>query len=117
MNIIKTEFMIIGNCHQLSKCSVEQITIGKSSIISSSSVRNLGATLDSNFFLIKLIVAVSKSLFYHCYNIGKIRAFLDLILCATLILAFVTCRLNYCNGLCYGFQVSKLTVTAVLHIS
>ena len=59
----KTEFMIIGNRHQLSKQSVEQITTGNSSIMPSSSVRNLGVTLDSNFSLNKQIVNICKSSF------------------------------------------------------
>ena len=77
MKVAKTEFMIIGNSHRLSKHSVEPITIGKSTIMPSSSVRNLGVTLDSIFSLNKQIVNIYKSSFYNLYNITKIRAFLD----------------------------------------
>ena len=60
MNDAKTKFMIIGNCHQLSKHSVEQITIGKSSIMPSSSVSNRGVTLSGSN-----IVCYTYSCFYN----------------------------------------------------
>ena len=46
--------------------------------------------------------AVCKSSFFHLRNIFKIRKFLSYDTCKTLIHAFVTARIDYCNSLLYG---------------
>ena len=48
------------------------------------------------------VTAVCKSSFFHLRNIFKIRKFLFHDTCKTLIHAFVTARINYCNSLLYG---------------
>ncbi|CAH3170871.1 unnamed protein product, partial [Porites lobata] len=40
--------------------------------------------------------------FFHLRNIFKIRKFLSYDTCKTLIHAFVTARIDYCNSLLYG---------------
>ena len=47
------------------------------------------------------VTAVCKSSFFHLRNIFKIRKFLS-DTCKTLIRAFVTARIDYCNSLLYG---------------
>ena len=48
------------------------------------------------------VTAVCKSSFFHLRNIFKIRKFLSYDTCKTLIHAFVTARIDYCNSLLYG---------------
>ena len=48
------------------------------------------------------VTAVCKSSFFHLRNIFKIRKFLSHDTCKTLIHAFVTARIDYCNSLLYG---------------
>ena len=48
------------------------------------------------------VTAVCKSSFFHLRNIFKIRKFLSYDICKTLIHAFVTARIDYCNSLLYG---------------
>ena len=45
-NYNKTEFIIIGSCHQLSKVRMDSINVGLSEIKSASSLRDLGAWFD-----------------------------------------------------------------------
>ena len=71
-----TEFMIIGTRQQLSKQSINHLTVGTSSIEPSSSVRNLGTVFDTNLSLDKQIASTCKSSFYYLYNIRNIRKFL-----------------------------------------
>ena len=111
MNDGKTEFMIIGTRQQLSKQSINHLTVGTSSIEPSSSVRNLGTIFDPNLSLDKQIASTCKSSFYYLYNIRKIRKFLSPNSYATLVNAFITCRRDYCNSLYYGLpahQIAKL---------
>ena len=103
--------MIIGTRQQLSKQSINHLTVGTSSIEPSSSVRNLGTTFDTNLSLDKQIASTCKSSFYYLYNMRKIRKFISPNSCATLVNAFKTCRIDYCNSLYYGlpaYQIAKL---------
>ena len=111
MNDGKTEFMITGTRQQLSKQSINHLTVGTSSIEPSSSVRNLGTISDTNLSSDKQIASTCKSSFYYLYDIRKIRKFLSPSSCATLVNAFITCRIDYCNSLYYGlpaYQIAKL---------
>ena len=49
----------------------------------------------------------SSSAFFYLYNIRHIREFLSLQHTETLIHAFITSRLDYCNSLLYGLQASS----------
>ncbi|KXJ18896.1 putative RNA-directed DNA polymerase from transposon X-element [Exaiptasia diaphana] len=48
LNDSKTEFLIIGSRQQLAKISMGSVQVGDSEIVSTSSVRNLGAWFDKN---------------------------------------------------------------------
>ena len=53
----------------------------------------------------------SSTAFYYLYNIKRIRKFLSRADTETLIHAFISCRLDYCNSLLYGlpaYQLAKL---------
>ena len=47
-NDTKTELIIIGSKHQLSKVSIDSIKVGDSQIKPSETVRNLGSWFDSH---------------------------------------------------------------------
>ena len=67
---------------------------------------------DTNLSLDKQIASTCKSSFYYLYNIRKIRKFLSSNSCATLVNAFITCPIDYCNSLIYyglpAYQIAKL---------
>ena len=94
LNSDKTEFLIIGTKHQLEKVSVIQLQVGNSLIDqSSTAVRNLGAW---NLSL---------------YNIRRIRKYLTRATTESLVHAFITSKLDYCNSLLYGLpdnHIAKL---------
>ena len=48
------------------------------------------------------------SAFYHLHNISRIRRFLSTDTTKTLVHAFVTSRVDYCNSLSYGLPASHL---------
>ena len=57
------------------------------------------------------ITKTCSSAFYYLYNIRHIRKYLSRSSSETLIHAFITSRLDYCNSLLYGlpkYQLSKL---------
>jgi hypothetical protein len=65
-------------------------------------VRNLGVLFDKSIDLKQHITATCKSANYHLYNIGRLRKYLTKEACETLVHAFITTKLDYCNSLFYG---------------
>ena len=94
----KTEFLIIGSSQQLEKLDNISIGVGDSDIHPVPLARNLGCWFDSRLSITKLCA----SLFYYIYHIRRIRKYLSRQLPEILVHAFITSRLDYCNGLLYG---------------
>ncbi len=74
-----------------------------------SHVRNLGVTFDSALTFDKQINAVVRSCFYQLKNIAKMKSFLTLRDMESVIHAFISSRLDYCNGLYLGVSQSLLS--------
>uniref|UniRef100_A0A3B4T3X5 Reverse transcriptase domain-containing protein n=1 Tax=Seriola dumerili TaxID=41447 RepID=A0A3B4T3X5_SERDU len=96
LNKDKTEILIFGAQTQrlrvaehLKSLSLESKTVAK----------NLGIIMDSNLNFRSHINHITKSSFYHLKNISKLRSFLSKPDSEKLIHAFITSRLDYCNGL------------------
>ena len=63
---------------------------------------NLGSYIDDKLSLNSHINKVCNASFYYLHNIGLIRKHLSRDSSETLIHAFVSSRLDYCNSLLYG---------------
>ena len=111
LNDDKTEFLIIGTERQLSRVSVDKIKIGQAEVSPVSSVRNLGTWFDSHLDMSTHVTKACASSFYYLYIIRHIRKYLSRESTERLVHAFITSRLDYCNGLLYGapeYQIKKL---------
>ena len=107
----KTELLLNGTRQQLAKITIDDITVGHSVIAPQSPVRNLGVWLDSNLSMGDNIRKTSSVAFCYWYNISRIRKYLTKECTETLIHAFISRRLVYCNSLLYGlpaYQIQKL---------
>lgn len=71
-------------------------------------VSNLGFKMDSDFKLDRKIGAVVKSSFFHLRQLAKVKPILERQHFETVILAFITSRLDYCNALYFGVSQSSL---------
>ncbi len=102
LNESKTEVLLFG-----SPASTEVVAskLGPLSGNLHSHVRNLGVTFDSALTFDKQINAVVRSCFYQLKNIAKMKSFLTL----RDIHAFISSRLDYCNGLYLGVPLSLLS--------
>ena len=92
LNDEKTEFLVIGTRQQLSKVNISSITVGKSAIMKSSVVRNLGSYIDDKLSMNSHINKVCNASFYYLPNTRGIRKHLSRDSSETLIHAFVSSR-------------------------
>ena len=111
INDSKNEFILIGTCHQLRKLQPCAISVGHDTITASTQVKNLGFWLDSHLNMSTHVTSVCKSALFHLHNIRCIKNYLSRENLLTLVHAFITSRLDYCNSLLYGVpkeHISKL---------
>ena len=111
MNDDKIEFMIIGTSQQLAKVFINSLCVGTATITPVSSATNLGSWFDSKLTMAIHISKTCNSAFYYLYNLRRIRKYLSKDNTKTLIHAFISSRVDYCNSLLYGlpqYQLNKL---------
>ena len=109
INESKTEFQIIGTRQQLSKITIDGISIGDSEVAPSYAVKDLGVWLDNTLSMSKHVTKLASSCYYFLYNLRRIRKYLSKNACETLINALVVSRLDYCNSLFYGHPAKLLS--------
>ena len=106
LNDTKSEFLAIGTRQQLSKLRSSSIEVGNQKIGRSSSVRNLGVMLDESLRMNSHINQICKASLYHIHNIRRISKYLSKECRQSLVHAYVTSRLDYCNSILYGLHIS-----------
>ena len=109
INESKTEFQIIGTRQQLSKITLDGISIGNSEVAPSEAVKDLGVWLDNTLSMSKHVTKLASSCYFFLYNLRRIRKYLSKNACETLINALVVSRLDYCNSLFYGHPAKLLS--------
>ena len=98
LNETKTEFLWIGTKQQLAKVNVDHVKVGNADIVPHSPVKNLGVWLDSNLSMVEHITKASNAASYHLYNIRRTRKYLSRENTETLIHAFLSSRIDFCNS-------------------
>ena len=77
------------------------ITIGNAQIPFKQSVKNLGFTLDYNFTMNAHVSNNARTCYFELRRLASIRRFLTSTATATLVSAFVSSRIDYCNSLLF----------------
>jgi len=111
LNDSKTDFMILGSAHSLKNISTTHIKIGDELVKPSTSVKNIGATLDHQLKMDKQINMVCKSAWFHMYQLGKIKKYLTNSQLRSVIQAFVISKIDQNNSLLIGspkYLIAKL---------
>ncbi len=101
-NDLKTEFLIIGTRQQLKKIEINSVRVGDVDIKPVESVRDLDAWFDEHMSMEVHVGKICSKAFRSLYNIRQIRKFLSQETTKTLVHAFVTSHLDYCNSLLFG---------------
>ena len=93
---------------RLAKVDINGITVGESVVYTKPVVKNLGSWFDSQLSMSTHISKLCSSAFFHLHNISRIRKFLSPLETKSLVHAFFTSRVDYCNSLLYGLPASQL---------
>ena len=102
LNCNKSEIIIIGP-DALTRSTVNfSLNIDNSIITPSAKIRNLGVIMDPKLSFQSHVNHITKTAFFHLRNIARLRPTLSQPAAETLIHAFITSRLDYCNSLLYG---------------
>ncbi|XP_061132389.1 uncharacterized protein LOC133152633 [Syngnathus typhle] len=108
LNPDKTEMLIIGPIRYQQFFKETAITIDNRTITQSDTVTNLGVIFDQTLSFQKHIKNITRFAFFHLRNIAKIRPILSIGDPETIIHAFVTSRLDYCNVLLSALPKSRI---------
>ena len=101
LNRDKSELLVISSKFR-PRPPLDSISVNDHSVLPSDFARNLGVAFDNTLSFEKQVNLICKSCFYHIRRIAKIREYLSDDSTATLIHAFISCRLDYGNALLYG---------------
>jgi hypothetical protein len=104
LNADKTQFVWLGSWQQLNKFDIPTVNLGGNFVSVQSSVMDLGVLLDNKLTMKDHVDKICRSSFYQLRQLRTIRKSLPSDACQTLIHAFVTSRLDYCNSLLYGIS-------------
>ena len=90
---------------------LDYIRVGEEVIQSSKQARNLGVGFDQCLDFKEHVKITCKSAFFRIRSIAKIRRYLSQSTTETIVHAYITSRLDYCNALLYGlpkYLISRL---------
>ena len=104
----KTDALVAYSSYARKKPSLIPLVVGDSSIYPSSSVCNLGVTIDPHVKLDAHIRNVCKKAFFHLRRISRIKRFLSRSSLIRLIQSFVFSHLDYCNSLLAGLPDTSI---------
>ncbi|CAJ1050789.1 uncharacterized protein LOC121506616%2C partial [Xyrichtys novacula] len=108
LNNNKTDLMVVAPPSLSKEVGDILLNVDGCTIRPSQEVRNLGVILDCNLSLQAHISNATKSAFFHLKNICRLRPSLSDSVAETLIHAFISSLLDYCNGVLYSLPTEAL---------
>jgi len=106
LNASKTQVMWLGSWHNLDRVTVSEVQVLTSTVRIVTSARDLGVVIDSQFTMADYIASVCRSAYYHLRQIRPTVQSLMPDGSKTLVQAFISRRLDYCNSLLCGMTDS-----------
>jgi len=103
LNPQKTQLIWLGSRQQLEKLNMVDIQLVSASLSPLSAVRNLGVTIDSRITtMADHVSAICRACYFQLHQLRVILQSLTSEAATSLVHAFISCRLDYCNTVpCY----------------
>lgn len=113
LNPDKSEVIWLGSRQQLAKLSEadKSLQLPDGLVRSSTTVKNLGVVIDERLSFDDQARSCIKSCYFHLRRLKQIRRYVEPDVIHSLVHAFVTSHLDYCNGLfagCNAYTVRRL---------
>jgi hypothetical protein len=108
MNAEKTQVIWLGTRQQLEKVNIDEIQLSSASIPVSTSVVDLGVSIDSQLTMSEHVASVCRSCCFQLRQLRAVRRSLTMDAAKTLVHAFVGGRIDYCNSLLAGISDSLM---------
>src|SRR6218665_3866724 len=108
LNPHKTQFILLGTHQQLAKLDMVALTSAFPNFTFSSTVRDLGVSLDQELPLAPHIPSLRRACYYQLRQLRTVSRSLTSTAAATLVHSFVTSRLDYCSSLYIGLPATRL---------
>ena len=102
LNTDKTQVIWLGGRQQLEKVKVTDIQLQSTNVTAAPMVVDLGVRIDNQLTMSAHVAHLAQSCFYQLRQLRVIRRFLTTDAARTLVHAFISSRLDYCNSLLYG---------------
>lgn len=110
LNECKTQLLPIGTWQQLSRIDISSVKIRDVDIPFIDTASNLGVLIDSRLSMKDHIRKICASSVAYLGGMYRIRQSLDRSTLETLVHAFITSRLDYCNSLFYKLPDASIAV-------
>jgi len=94
--------MWLGSPQQLVKVNVLEVPVASARINVSETARILGVIVDSQLTLFAQVAAVCRCGYYQLRQLRPLVRSMSSDAVKTLVQAFISCRLDYCNSMFYG---------------
>ena len=109
MNPTKTEATVFCSQKQSWKVSTSSLTVVQEEILLQESIKYLGVHLDQSLTLHSNITKKCQIASFNLSKIRKLRKFLTMDACRTMVQSMVISHLDYCNSLYYGLPDTELS--------
>ena len=108
-NATKSECLLVGTAQRLKTMpDIASINVAGSTVPFSSSIRTLGAHLDTGLTFDYHVQSLCKSCFYHIKALRHIRGSIDLNTAKAIACSLVSSRLDYANSILYGMSAKNI---------
>jgi len=111
LNDSKTNITYLASPHCVKSIVTSALQMDASSITPNGSVNNVGVIFDQCINMHEHVTSVCIAAYYHLKNIHSLKAFLTQESLLTVVHAFLTSRIDYCNFPLYGisdYNVNRL---------
>jgi len=102
MNADKTQLVWLGTRQQLAKLTITELPLLSALVKPSSAVLDLGVNIDGQLTIADHVAALRRSCLFQLRQLRMVKSSLTSEAAKTLVHAFVSSRLDYCNSLLYG---------------